>query len=64
MYPYPDEINNPDPNDEEQLMHVSSGQDCTGLIPAAPVTEDEYESYEETYDFLPNAASPEPRNRT
>ncbi|MDE6726481.1 MAG: hypothetical protein K2J80_00910 [Oscillospiraceae bacterium] len=50
----------PDPHDrgfdEEDMMHVSSGQDCTGLIPADPSALDE-ENYSELYDFLPKAVS-------
>ena len=61
MYPYPENPEDSAENDGEQLMNVSSGQDCTGLIPTAPLNEDEYESYGEVYDFLPNAAKPEPR---
>lgn len=63
MYPYPekDEL---EENAAEPLMNASSGQDCTGLIPAAPLTEAEQESYEEVYDYLPKAISPEPRERS
>lgn len=64
MYPFPDEIKNPAENDGEPLANASGVQDCTGLIPAAPATEEEYESYEETYRFLPNAVAPEPRDRS
>ena len=63
MYPYPEKDENEE-NACEPLMNVSSGQDCTGLIPAAPTTEAEYGSYEEVYDFLPNAVAPEPRERS
>ncbi|MGN0651269.1 MAG: hypothetical protein ACI4KM_12610 [Oscillospiraceae bacterium] len=34
-------------------LNAASGCDCTGLIPAAAVTQDEFDSYEELYDFLP-----------
>ncbi len=63
LYPYP-ERDETEENAGEPLMNVSSGQDCTGLIPAAPTTEDEYGSYEELYEFLPNAAASEPRERS
>lgn len=51
----------PDPHDkegfsEEAMMNVSSGCDCTGLIPAEPSALEE-ENYNELYDFLPNAVS-------
>ena len=43
---------------DEKLKHLdagavnaSSSMDCTGLIPAAPVSEDELQSYRELYDF-------------
>ncbi len=32
-------------------FQVSSATDCTGLIPAAPCTEEEIESYKEMYHF-------------
>lgn len=31
-------------------IHVSSSLDCTGLIPSAPITEDEADSYRDLYD--------------
>ena len=53
-YPFPDPRN----IDGEELdgMNVSSGQDCTGLIPAAASSREE-ENYSELYDFLPKAVS-------
>lgn len=30
-----------------------SAQDCTGVIPAGPVDENELENYEELYPYLP-----------
>lgn len=63
LYPYP-ERDETEENAGEPLMNVSCGQDCTGLIPAAPLTEAEQESYEELYEFLPNAVFPEPRERS
>ncbi len=53
MYPYPD------PDEEywddlaDDSMKVSSGTDCTGLIPSAPLTDYEFGSYTDLYDFLP-----------
>lgn len=50
----------PDPRDKynigEETMNVSSGQDCTGLIPAEPSASEE-ENYNELYNFLPKAVS-------
>lgn len=57
-YPFPD----PRDSRAEELdggsdaMNVSSGQDCTGLIPAAANAREE-ENYSELYDFLPKAVS-------
>lgn len=53
-YPFPDPRG--DEEDEFGAMHVSSGQDCTGLIPAEPSASEE-ENYSELYDFLPKAVS-------
>lgn len=37
----------------DYLANAASTQDCTGLIPAAPVSDSELESYEELYHFTP-----------
>lgn len=60
MYPYPtpSEINPKKGTfDEEVYLNASSGTDCTGLIPSAVSTDEEFENYNELYDFLPNAVS-------
>lgn len=44
--------NTSDPMEYEYLKSASF-QDCTGLIPAAPVNDAEIENYEELYPFLP-----------
>ena len=49
----PDEKKNPDCSETFRYVKPSSAQDCTGLIPAGPVTEKELEEYEELYPFLP-----------
>ena len=41
------------PDSEEEAFAVASTQECTGLIPALPENEDQLESYEELYPFLP-----------
>ena len=67
MYPYPDKTDKPEEiedNTVESLMNVSSDYDCTGLIPAIPESEEELRSYEDVYDFLPNAVPPQPRERS
>lgn len=39
--------------DDFRYVKPNSAQDCTGLIPAGPVDEEELEAYEELYPFLP-----------
>ena len=52
-FPYPPEEY---PEEAQQLrmptMNISSAGDCTGLIPAIS-GDDDYDSYEELYGFLP-----------
>lgn len=38
---------------EYDYLKPASTQDCTGLIPAGPVDENEMDQYEELYSFLP-----------
>lgn len=38
---------------------LCSATDCTGLIPALPVTDSELDSYEALYHFLPKAKKEE-----
>ncbi len=38
---------------EYDYLKPASTQDCTGLIPAGPVDEEELEQYGELYSFLP-----------
>lgn len=35
-----------------QLSNAASVTDCTGAVPAAPKTKDQYNNYEESYHFL------------
>ena len=49
------------------LSNSASAQDCTGLIPSAPVNEDALTSYETVYHYLPtqiknSKKEPEDRN--
>ena len=37
----------------DYLTNSASSQDCTGLIPFAPTCEEELESYESVYSYLP-----------
>lgn len=37
----------------DYLTHAASTQDCTGLIPSAPLSDAELESYEAIYPFEP-----------
>lgn len=41
----------------DYLASAASSQDCTGLIPSAPLTDAELDSYKELYPFLPPVPS-------
>ena len=41
----------------DYLSVAASSQDCTGLIPSAPLNDAELDSYEELYPFLPPVPS-------
>jgi len=45
---------------EYDYLKPASAQDCTGLIPAGPVDEEEMDQYEELYSFLPQVFSTHP----
>lgn len=38
----------------DYLGKSASATDCTGLIPSAPTSSDELDSYEDVYDYLPS----------
>ncbi|MGN0699611.1 MAG: hypothetical protein ACI4J8_01280 [Oscillospiraceae bacterium] len=38
---------------DDEGMNISSADDCTGLIPAAVLDDEQYDSYAELYSFLP-----------
>lgn len=38
------------------LSNAASSMDCTGLIPSLPESQDELDSYEELYHYLPRPA--------
>ncbi|MDD5952632.1 MAG: hypothetical protein PUC32_03110 [Oscillospiraceae bacterium] len=38
----------------EEICNASSTNDCTGLIPTAPESKAELESYNEVYHYLPS----------
>lgn len=42
----------------DYLSNAASSMDCTGLIPAAPTTDAELESYESIYHYLPPKVKP------
>ena len=48
----------------DYLSGAASSQDCTGLIPSAPLSEAELDSYEELYPFLPPASDIKDNNET
>lgn len=37
----------------DYLSNAASAQDCTGLIPSAPLNEEELESYDSLYKYQP-----------
>ena len=37
--------------------------DCTGSVPAAPVTEEQLDNYEEAYHFQSEAANPQEKRK-
>lgn len=39
--------------DYDYLANSATGMDCTGLMYRAPMNEDEMESYQEVYQYLP-----------
>ncbi len=41
----------------DYLASAASSHDCTGLIPSAPLSSAELDSYEELYPFLPPVSS-------
>ena len=43
----------------DYLSNAASSWDCTGLIPSAPLSRAELESYEEIYHFTPPTLPPE-----
>lgn len=44
---------NKKPSFDFDLMDASSSTECTGLTPRPPLTDSEYESYQEVFDFGP-----------
>ncbi len=38
---------------QQDYLKSGSSTDCTGLIPTAPLNDNEYDSYQEVYSFLP-----------
>ncbi len=42
-----------------EMDNAASFTDCTGTIPSAALTEDQWENYDETYHFKPQPANPQ-----
>ncbi len=57
-FPVKDEL-----DEDDFVMNAQSGTDCTGLMPTPPLSEAESESYDDVYDFLPNAVKKQPREQ-
>ncbi len=59
-YPYPDYPRHSyDAKDDELLdpddfMNTSSAADCTGLMPTAAISDNEFVNYATLYNFLPH----------
>lgn len=49
--------------DYDYLSHSASMTDCTGLIPTPAVSEEERESYEAIYPYMPKETEEEKRKR-
>ncbi len=50
-------------DEDDLIMNAQSGTDCTGLMPTPPLSDAENESYDDVYDFLPNAVKKQPREQ-
>ena len=44
-------------DDFNYLANAASAMDCTGLIPSLPETQEELDSYEDLYHYLPHPAA-------
>jgi len=42
-----------------ELSNSASFTDCTGSVPAAPVTENQWNNYDESYHFQPKVVNPQ-----
>lgn len=42
-----------------ELSNSASFTDCTGSVPAAPVTENQWNNYDESYHFQPRPVKPQ-----
>lgn len=50
-YPYPEKQKKQFA--EQDYIKSGSSTDCTGLIPSAPLSDEELDSYQDVYSFLP-----------
>ena len=46
-----------------ELSNSASFTDCTGSVPAAPVTEEQWNHYDESYHFQPEPAEPQKKRK-
>lgn len=60
-YPYPPKRSYNELNPED-FMSIGSATDCTGLIPSAVESQEEFENYAELYNFLPPPADETPKH--
>ncbi len=50
-YPYPEKQKQQ--FTEQDYIKSGSSTDCTGLIPSAPLNDEEFYNYQDVYSFLP-----------
>ena len=45
-----------------ELSNSASFTDCTGSVPAAPVTKEQWDNYDESYHFQPKTVKQQEKN--
>ena len=46
-----------------ELSNAASFTDCTGSVPSAPVTVEQWNNYDEAYHFQPEPAKPQEKRK-
>lgn len=47
-----------------ELSNSASFTDCTGSVPAAPVTKEQWDNYDESYHFQPKPVNPQEKRKS